>query len=99
MDVEVPSSRDVEMSNELTEAQIATAVAGANVPTLLMLVFQVTGDERWLKAPYLPTRGRGLGDHDDGGLPEEIQSEIREPACKAVAHLQSGLPPAISVPD
>ena len=40
-----------------------------------MVVFQMTGDERWLRAPYLPTRGQGLGDHDSGGLPEAVQSE------------------------
>ncbi len=26
----------------------------ANVPTLLMVIYQVTGDERWLEPPYQP---------------------------------------------
>src|SRR5512133_3578120 len=79
------SSRDAECpSVALSEAQVRTAVAVANVPALLMVVFQATGDERWLKPPYQPTRGRGLGDHDTGGLPDDVQAEIREAAVEAI---------------
>ena len=94
------SSIDISAPNggELSQVQIRAAVAVANVPTLLMVIYQVTGDERWLSSPYLPTRGRGLGDHDDGGLPTRLQAEIRDAACEAIAHLQSGLPPAIALP-
>ncbi|MFC0249627.1 MULTISPECIES: NAD(P)/FAD-dependent oxidoreductase [Citricoccus] len=83
---------------ELTEQQVRTAVSIANVPALLMLVFQVTGDEKWLEDPYLPTRGRGLGDHDSGGLPETIQAEVREAGVDAILRLQSGEDPAIEAP-
>lgn len=83
---------------ELTEQQVRTAVSIANVPALLMLVFQMTGDEKWLQEPYLPSRGRGLGDHDDGGLPEATQTEIREAAIDVILRLQSGEKPAIEAP-
>ena len=96
--MKVPASRDSDAKDELSAAEIRAAVAKANVPTLLMVVFQVTGDERWLRAPYLPTRGRGLGDHDDGGLAPQIQASIREAAGEAIARLQSGEPPAIALP-
>ena len=85
-------------ADALTEAQVRAAVSIANVPTLLMVVFQTTGDERWLRAPYLPTRGKGLVDHDDGGLPEEVQAEVRDAAVKAILDLQRGLEPAITNP-
>ncbi|MCK5892593.1 NAD(P)/FAD-dependent oxidoreductase [Aeromicrobium sp.] len=89
---------DLAPAPRLTEAQIRTAAASANVPALLMLVFQATGDERWLRDPYRPTRGKGLGDHDSGGLPEDVQAEIREAAVAAIVDLQEGKPPAIEFP-
>ena len=70
----------------------------ANVPTLLMVIYQVTGDERWLEPPYQPTRTKGLSDHDSGGLPDSIQAEIRHAAALAFRHLQEGKPPAIAMP-
>ena len=84
--------------DRLTESEIRTAVARANVPSLLMVVFQTTGDEKWLAAPYRPTRGKGLGDHDSGGLEEPIQDEIREAAVKAILDLQNGALPAVETP-
>lgn len=82
----------------LTEAEVRTAVSIANVPALLMLVFQVTGDESWLQPPFVPTRGKGLGDHDSGGLPEDVQDRIRQAAVGAILDLQAGRPPAIPAP-
>jgi 4-hydroxyacetophenone monooxygenase len=70
----------------------------ANVPTLLMVVYQVTGDPRWLQPPFTPTRSRGLSDHDTGGLPENVQEEIRRAAAQAFFDLRQGTVPAIGVP-
>ncbi len=83
---------------QLTEREVRAAVAIANVPTLLMVVFQVTGDLKWLNEPHLPTRGKGLGDHDSGGLPPAIQGEIRAAAADAILRLQAGEKPAIVRP-
>ena len=44
-----------------------------------------TGDEKWLRAPYAPARQKGLDDNHDGGLPPEIQAEIRAAAAEAIA--------------
>lgn len=74
------------------------AVSLANVPALLMVVFQFTGDPRWLEEPYRPTRAKGLLDHDSGGLPEAIQAEIREVAMAAISKLQEGKAPAVPAP-
>src|ERR1700751_1176264 len=63
-----------------------------------MLVYQVSGDRRWLEPPYQPTRTKGLGDNDDGGLPEEVQDEIRRAAAEALGRLQAGGAPAVAVP-
>ena len=77
---------------------LEVTTASANIPTLLMVLYQVTGDERWLEPRYRPTRTKGLGDHDSGGLPVEVQTEIREAAVEALRHLLEGKPPAIEFP-
>ena len=78
--------------------RIAEAVAIANVPTLLMVLVQMTGDRRWLEQPYRPRRGRGVGDNDSGGLGEDIQREIRDAALEAIVAWQQGKPLALPEP-
>lgn len=78
--------------------RLAEAVAVANVPTLLMVLVQLTGETSWLEEPYLPQRGRGLGDNDSAGLAEDIQDEIRRAAGVAIADWRRGRPVALSDP-
>lgn len=80
-------------------ATIRRAVADANVPTLLMVLVQLTGDLAWLEDPYRPTRGKGLGENDTGGLPEEIQQQIKDAAAEAIIAWHEGEEPAIVAPD
>lgn len=81
-----------------TEEVVATAVEQANIPTLLMVVVQMTGDMRWLREPFRPTRNRGLGDNDSGGLDIEVQRVIRDAATEAICDWLSGAPLAIPRP-
>lgn len=74
------------------------AVDIANVPTLLMVLVHLTGDRRWLHDPYRPTRTRGLDDNDTGGLPEDVQDEIRAAALDAIVAWDAGAPVAIDAP-
>ena len=80
------------------EEKLRSAVAIANVPTLLMVLVQLTGDLRWLDDPYRPQRGRGLDDNDSGGLPESIQQEIRQAAVDALLAHHRGQPIALPTP-
>ncbi|MEJ1922204.1 flavin-containing monooxygenase [Microbacterium sp. KHB019] len=77
-------------NSTLDEQEVKDAVAGANVPALLMTVYQFTGDRKWLGERYRPTRGKGLGTHESGGLPEDVQAEIREAAIPVIRSLQAG---------
>lgn len=86
------------MNGRLSQIELLQVVATANIPTLLMVIYQVTGDEKWLNEPYLPTRSPGLSDHDSGGLPVGVQREIREAGAHALAALQAGQEPAIDAP-
>jgi 4-hydroxyacetophenone monooxygenase len=83
----------------LSLAELREVADSANLPTLLMLIYQVTGDSRWLEPPFCPTRSRGLSDHDTGGFSEEIQDEIRLAGAHALFDLQAGKAPAIPMPN
>jgi len=89
---------DATHTERLDVRELEEITRSANVPTLLMVIYQVTGDPKWLAPPYLPTRTKGLGDHDSGGLPEEVQAVVRRAAAEAFDHLQRGLRPAIEIP-
>ncbi len=80
------------------ERRFAEAVGLANVPTLLMVLVQLTGERRWLEPPYRPRRTGGMGDNDDGGLPERLQIEVRGAALEAILAWRSGRPIALAEP-
>ena len=83
----------------LDEARLREALAQANLPSVVMTLFHLTGDRRWLQDPYLPERGKGLDDNDSGGFPEDVQDEIREAAVEAVLRWSHGEPAAVDQPD
>jgi hypothetical protein len=80
------------------EARYREAVAVANVPTLLPLLVQLTGEMRWLDGPYRPTRSRGVDDNPTGGLPEPIQTEIRAAVLESLLAWRAGAPMALPDP-
>ncbi|QBJ95766.1 NAD(P)/FAD-dependent oxidoreductase [Rhodococcus sp. ABRD24] len=78
----------------LDTARLTTAVRGGNVPTLLAVTYQLTGDRRWLDERYRPTRSRGMDDNQSGGLSPEVQDEIRAGFVEAVTDWAAGRAPA-----
>ena len=85
-------------STTVGDDQLAEAIAIANVPTLLMVLVQLTGETKWLHEPYRPMRQRGMGDNDSGGLPEAVQAEVRDAVLEAVLAWRDGRPVAIPTP-
>jgi 4-hydroxyacetophenone monooxygenase len=85
-------------ATDTSDHAFAEAVAIANIPSLLMVIVQLTGERRWLQEPYRPTRQQGMGDNDTGGLPEAVQQEIREAALEAILAWRDGRPVAIPTP-
>src|SRR5581483_648906 len=75
---------------EAASEELAAALEHANLPTLLLCMAQITGEERWLQDPYVPTPPRGPGDGDDGGFSEELQRSIRADALRILTDLRSG---------
>jgi 4-hydroxyacetophenone monooxygenase len=77
---------------------VAQAMERANLPTLVPVLYQLTGDPRWLADPYRPSRSRGLDVNDDGGFPEPVRAEIRAAAVDAVLAWSAGRAPALPAP-
>ncbi len=82
----------------MDDQELRDAIAVANIPTLLMVLVQLTGERRWLEDPYRPVRSIGMGDNDSGGLPPEVQAEIHEAAHEAIGAWAAGRPMAIPDP-
>ncbi len=77
---------------------LAQALTAANIPSLIPVLYQLTGEERWLDAPYAPLPGRGMDDNTSGGLVGELQDEIRTAALDAVLDWAAGRPVAVPTP-
>ena len=74
------------------------ATAVANVPTLACMLVQLTGDPGWIHGRFVPSRTRGLEDNDDGGLPLEVQAEVRQAAAVELRKWFAGSPAALPEP-
>ena len=62
----------------------------ANIPALIPVLVMLTGDERWLRGALRPGAPEGPGRQPDGGLPPEIQAEIRAAAAEAISPARCG---------
>jgi 4-hydroxyacetophenone monooxygenase len=77
---------------------LTDALGSANLPTLLAVLFQLTGEERWLADPYRPGRRFGMDPNDSGGFDPEIQAEIRTAAHAAIMAWSNGRAPEVARP-
>ncbi|RZT86664.1 4-hydroxyacetophenone monooxygenase [Pseudonocardia sediminis] len=78
--------------------RLTTAVESANLPTLAMVTFHLTGDERWLADPFRPTKAPGLSPHDGGGFDAATAAELRAAAVEAITAWSGGAEPAVPEP-
>src|SRR5947209_744415 len=73
------------------DGDLALALESANIPTLLLLLYQFTGEERWLRPPFTPVKSR-WDDNDSGGLLPAMQQEVREAAFDVITAWRAGAP-------
>ncbi len=92
-------SQLLEPGATLDAEELRDALAEANVPCLIGVLYQLTGDARWLAEPYLIAPTMGFESHDDGGLPAERVEEIRSAAFTAIMDWTAGAPVAHPAPD
>ncbi|WP_417513603.1 flavin-containing monooxygenase [Minwuia sp.] len=64
----------------LPRENLETALEEADYRILPLILFQFTGDEKWLEAPYRPKRDVKLIADEDAGLPDDVRAELREAA-------------------
>lgn len=69
----------------------------ADFRVLLMVLFHLSGDRRWLAPPYAPRRDVRLIADEDAGLPEAIRDEIVSAVVPLLCDAQHE--PRISKPD
>lgn len=83
---------------EVNRTLLKDGIANANIPALLMVLYQMTGEATWLQEPFAPGRSPGLDDNDSGQLPDEVQAQIRTTAEEAIEAWLAGKPLAIERP-
>src|ERR1043165_1660121 len=75
---------------------LASAISEGDIRVLLMVLVHMTGETRWLAAPYVPKRDVRLIPDPDAGVPKEIQDEVRAAVLKL---FENGEPtPAVTDP-
>jgi 4-hydroxyacetophenone monooxygenase len=82
----ISSSATASASDEALRA----ALEEANLPTLLLVLAHLTGDDHWIEDPYRPSRPRGVEDNDSGGFPEDLQRSIRDDAWNVIRAARNG---------
>jgi 4-hydroxyacetophenone monooxygenase len=85
-------------SLEISASELDEKLAKASVPVLVVCLAQITGDPRWLGERYRPARIRGLADDPTGGLPEDVQNEVRRAMRDAVLEWRAADRPSLPVP-
>ncbi len=80
----------------LDRDKLVDALADADLRVLLMCLFHVTGDRRWLADPYRPRRDVKLIADEQAGLPPGIADEIRAAAVDVLT--ADSVPAAITDP-
>jgi len=75
--------------------RLERALGDADLRVLLMVLFQLTGDRRWLEPPFRPRRDVRLIAAEDAGLSPEAQQEVRSAARSLLAEVRE---PAIADP-
>ena len=79
-----------EASDRPAPGEIRAAIGDGDLRVLLMCLFHLTGDERWLEPPYQPVRDVRLIADPTAGFHPDVQADIRGSACRL---LESGAPP------
>ncbi|MBA4024248.1 MAG: monooxygenase [Gordonia sp.] len=77
-------------SRDFTDVDLDRALSDANLPYLLGSLALLTGNDRWISAPFLPTAPKDLGNNDSGGFDEETGRAIRLAASAILRDWRDG---------
>jgi 4-hydroxyacetophenone monooxygenase len=79
--------------------QIRRAVDGASLSALVMVLFQISGDKKWLSDRFRPRRIHGISADRSAGLGDIEQAEVKQAALHHLPAFLAGAPLAVPVPD
>lgn len=82
----------------LDPSTLDRALANAHIGSLLPILRQLTGETRWLAEPFVPDPTRAFEELNDGGLPADVQAEVRSAASAAILDWHRGKPAALPDP-
>jgi 4-hydroxyacetophenone monooxygenase len=63
------------------------ALKDADIPILLLVLMQLTGDRRWIEDPFRPARDSSVFADESGGLPPDVVAQVRAAALEVLAPL------------
>jgi hypothetical protein len=78
-------TQPVDAGTQSEDEQIAAAVESAKIPTLLVVLVQLTGERHWLEAPYRPGRARGWATTTTGAYPHRCRPRSATPPLELQA--------------
>lgn len=83
------------VDNDEIRTRLREALEFGHMQVLVAVLLHLSDDEKWWDERYRPTRTRGLEDHRDGGLPDDIAAEIRDAVYEIAVAWDAGreLPP------
>lgn len=73
-----------------TDQELHEALAQAHIPSLLAAMALLTGEDRWLEPPFAPGPAPDLGDHNTGGLPDEVLARARSESADVLRRWRDG---------
>ena len=74
----------------LDDVTMKEALQGASIPTLMACLAHITGERRWIEHPFLPKRDIALFADPSGGLPPEVQAQVRDGMAQVLSELADG---------
>lgn len=75
--------------------RLRISIEAADLRVLVVTLYQITGDPRWLKSRFGPKLDRKIISDPDSGYPDEVQQEIRTAAVEILGEARE---PAITDP-
>ena len=75
----------------MPDSSLHAMLQHASIPTLIMCLAQITGEDSWLAAPFLPKRDTNLFADESGGLPAAVQQTVRDAAERVLGEIERGI--------
>jgi 4-hydroxyacetophenone monooxygenase len=77
-----------------TPEELRAALDHAHLPTLLVAMATLSGDNAWLRDEWRPAAPRGAEEDNTGGLPPDVQAAVRAAAFELILAWRAGKAPA-----